>query len=102
MAFRRVGAAGELREGEMLDVDLGDERRVVVCNVGGMLYAMDGVCPHRQGPLGQGALHGTMVVCPWHAWEFDCTTGEHDYNRTLKLRLYPVKVDGDDILVDVD
>jgi nitrite reductase/ring-hydroxylating ferredoxin subunit len=43
-----------------------------------------------------------MVVCPWHAWEFDCTTGACDFNPEIVVRRYPVKVEGDDVLVDVD
>ncbi len=85
----------------MLDVDLGD-RRIAVCNVEGRLHAIDGTCPHRQGPLAHGALHGSMVVCPWHAWEFDCTTGQNDYDSRLVLRRYPVRSQDGDVLVDVD
>lgn len=101
MAFRRVGSLRDLPPGQMLELELNEEDRVIVCNVEGALHAMDGICPHRQGPLAQGALQGKMVVCPWHAWEFDCTTGEHDYNPSLKLKLFDVKVEGDDILVDL-
>jgi nitrite reductase/ring-hydroxylating ferredoxin subunit len=61
---------------------------------------MDGICPHRDAPLAQGALHGRMVVCPWHAWEFDCTTGEHDYDPGVRLRCFNVKVEDGDIFVD--
>ncbi len=74
---------------------------MVICNVGGQLHAMDGRCPHRDGPLGQGALHGTMVVCPWHAWEFDCVTGQNDYQPDLKQAKYDVRVEGDDVLVEI-
>jgi len=101
MAFRRVGSISQLPPGQMLELEISDEERVVVCNVDGKLYAMDGVCPHRNGPLAQGALQGTMVVCPWHAWEFDCISGEHDYNPDLKLKLFPVELQGDEIWVDL-
>lgn len=100
MAFERVASLADLKPGAMIDVER-DGRTVVVCNVDGEIHAMDGVCPHRQGPLGQGALHGRMVVCPWHAWEFDCVTGEHDYNPALKQAKFAVRLEGDDILVDL-
>lgn len=90
----------QLPPGSMLEL-LHQDRRIVVCNVDGKLHAMDGVCPHRQGPLGQGALHGSAVVCPWHAWEFDCSTGQHDYNPSIKLDTFRVELSGDDILVDI-
>jgi nitrite reductase (NADH) small subunit len=62
---------------------------------------MAGVCLHRGGPLGQGALHGNHVVCPWHAWEWDCRTGANGYNPDQKLAKYPVKIEGEDILIDI-
>ena len=100
MSLIKAGSLSQLLPGEMLELLHGD-RRIAICNVGGQLYAIDGVCPHRDGPLAQGALHGTAVVCPWHAWEFDCTTGQHDYNPSIKLETFKVEVSGDDILVDV-
>jgi nitrite reductase/ring-hydroxylating ferredoxin subunit len=100
MAFERLASLAELKPGTMTDFELGD-RLVVICNVGGEVHAMDGRCPHRGGPLGQGALHGQMVVCPWHAWEFDCVTGQNDYNPELRQTKYAVRLDGSDILVDL-
>jgi nitrite reductase/ring-hydroxylating ferredoxin subunit len=84
----------------MLEAVVG-ERPYAVCNVDGEVHAIDGLCPHHQGPLAQGALHGNMVVCPWHAWEFDCRTGENDRSPEANVRSIPVKVEGGDILIDV-
>ena len=100
MSLIKAGSLSQLLPGQMLEL-LHGERRVVVCNVDGSLHAMDGVCPHRDGPLAQGALHGTAVVCPWHAWEFDCITGQHDYNPSIQLETFRVQVSGDEILVDI-
>ncbi|HUQ93383.1 MAG TPA: Rieske (2Fe-2S) protein [Bryobacteraceae bacterium] len=100
MAFQPVCTVSQLPPGTLVDVTIND-KQLAICNIEGTIHAMDGICPHRNGPLGQGALHGTMVVCPWHAWEFDCTTGRHDYNPSLRLETYAVKVAGDDILVDL-
>jgi nitrite reductase/ring-hydroxylating ferredoxin subunit len=75
---------------------------VALCRVGDEIHAVDGICPHNGGPLAHGALHGTTLVCPWHAWEFDCVTGEYDRNPDLLLKKFAVKVEGDEILVDVN
>lgn len=72
-----------------------------ICNVAGTLHAVDGVCPHAGGPLGQGALHGHMLVCPWHAWEYDCRTGENDFDAAICVEPRAVRVEGEDILLDV-
>lgn len=75
-------------------------RQYAICNVGGQLHALDGTCPHRQGPLGEGALHGNTIVCPWHAWEFSCETGENTFDDTQKQQKFDVQVDGEDILIN--
>jgi nitrite reductase/ring-hydroxylating ferredoxin subunit len=100
MSFERVASLTKFPPGSLAQIQVGDEA-VALCNVGGDLYAVDGICPHSCGPLGHGALHGTTIVCPFHAWEFDCITGEHDRNPDLVLRRFAVKTSGDDILVDV-
>ena len=100
MAFVRVGSASKLPADSMFEYRMG-EWQVAVCNAGGDFYAVDSVCPHRGGPLAQGALHGTTIVCPWHAWEFDCITGLCDFNPEIQLKRYTIKVEGDDLLVDI-
>jgi nitrite reductase/ring-hydroxylating ferredoxin subunit len=72
-----------------------------ICNAGGELYALAGVCPHAGGPLGQGALHGTTLVCPWHGWEYDCRTGVNEFDEDVKVDSFAVRAEGDDILIDV-
>lgn len=101
MAFEKVAAPGAVAPGEMVEIRRG-EQRMVLCHAGGEVRALDGCCPHAGGPLAQGALHGTAIVCPWHAWEFDCRTGEHDFNPRVRLQIYPVEVRDDGIYVDCD
>lgn len=77
---------------------------VAVClaNVNGELSALDNVCPHRGGPLGQGWIEGNAVVCPWHSWTFNVKTGVAEYPEKEKVAVFPVRVDGDDVLVQID
>ena len=100
MAFRRVGELRLLPPGAALHAVIGEDA-VAVCNVDGTLYAIDGICPHSGGPLGHGALEGQVLACPFHAWEFDCMTGECMTRGTLKQATYPVKVEDGEILVDI-
>jgi nitrite reductase (NADH) small subunit len=78
-----------------------EENSYAICNAGGELHALDGFCPHAGGPLGHGALHGFTLVCPWHAWEFDCRTGANEFDPDVIVPKFPVKIDGGDILIDV-
>ncbi|SRR5579871_4057489 len=100
MSFVKVAQVSQLPPGSLTEIALGDDR-IALCNVNGQVAAIGGTCPHRGGPLGQGALHGTQVVCPWHAWEWDCRTGANDFDPNQKVPVYAVEVRGDDILIDV-
>jgi len=90
------------------DVAPGTARQVVVqgavialSNVGGQLYAMDGVCVHRGGPLGEGDLQGKVLECPLHGWTYDVTSGQSLVNPAAKLRMYPVAVRDGEIFLDL-
>ena len=99
MAFVKLLDADRLPDGAVCEVRIG-EQPLAVCHVQGKFYAVAGQCPHAGGPLGQGALHGHQIVCPWHAWEFDCRTGECDFNDT-SLANYPVTLADGAIWVDL-
>ena len=105
MAFVKIGSLSELPPGSVMEVLVGGGT-YAICNAGGEIHALDGICPHAGGPLGQGALHGTTLVCPWHAWEFECrshvtTPGADEMDDGFLVAKFPVKIDGDDILIDV-
>jgi nitrite reductase (NADH) small subunit len=100
MPFVRVGSLSALPPGSVMEAAVG-ENTFAVCNLGDEMRAFDGICPHAGGPLGQGSIQDDRLVCPWHAWEYDCRTGVNDYDENVKLATFPVKVEGDDILVDV-
>ena len=68
-------------------------------NVGGSFHAVSHVCLHRGGPIGEGTLDGPVVTCPMHGWEYDVRTGRNLANPAACLRTYPVRVEGDDVLV---
>jgi nitrite reductase (NADH) small subunit len=101
MAFVRVGSLKLLPPGSATHLEMDDGSAVAVCNVGGALYAIDGICPHSGGPLGHGVLDGPILTCPFHAWEFDCRTGVNTADEDLKQATYPVKVEDGEILVEL-
>lgn len=76
-------------------------RTIAVFNCEGTFYAIDNTCKHRGGPLGEGSLSGTTVTCPWHGWEYDVTNGTCALDSSIAVQSFPVKVEGDDILVSV-
>ena len=88
----RVASVAELGEGQAKIVEVGG-RPLAIFNVKGTFYAIDNLCPHRGGPLGEGDVDGTIVVCPWHGWRWDVTTGANANNPAVRVSCYPVTVE---------
>jgi nitrite reductase (NADH) small subunit len=100
-SLTRIASKAELPdEGEAREFNCG-EKMICIANVNGEITAMDNVCLHRGGPLGQGIIEGDKIVCPWHGWQFVAKTGEAAHNPAAKLALYPIKIEGDDVLVEI-
>ncbi len=97
---RICSAAEAPAEGAVMEADA---QGVAIClaRVGGKLSALDNLCPHRQGPLGQGWIEGNAVVCPWHSWTFDVTSGQAEVPVSERVAVFPVRVEGDDVLVEL-
>jgi len=76
-------------------------KEICIANVNGELSAMDNFCLHQGGPLGQGMIEKGKVVCPWHAWAYDPKTGEAAHNKNAKVAVYPLKIENDDVLIEL-
>ncbi len=96
----KVARVEEIPEDTGLVVSVGRDE-VALFKAEGDVYAMENLCPHREGPIGEGDLEGCIVTCPWHAWEVDVRTGEVVDDPELKARTYPVRVEGGDVFVEV-
>ena len=96
----RVAAVSDVPPGTAKEV-MADDQVVALFNVDGTFYAMDGVCPHAGGPLGEGTLQGTVVTCPWHGWQFDVKSGENCLNRRMIHKCFAVNVEGDDVIIEL-
>lgn len=76
-------------------------KMLCVANDGGEISILDNVCPHREGPLGQGMIENGKLLCPWHAWAFDLKTGAVEHIPSQKVEIYEVAIEGDDVLVKI-
>lgn len=99
--FIRAIAVGDLAPGNCMEARVGG-KAVALFNVDGVFHALSNTCVHRGGPLGQGMLDGAIVMCPWHAWTFDVTTGASNVNPSLSVARYEVKVEDGQVLIRVD
>jgi nitrite reductase (NADH) small subunit len=111
-----VCAADAMKPGEKRAVALG-ARTVVLCRTSSGYYAVSDNCPHQGASMAKGALGGTalpsrpgeyvyghdneILSCPWHAYEFDVTTGASVF-RDPKMRLacYPVTIENGQVFVE--
>lgn len=77
---------------------------VCVANLDGEnFYAIDNICTHDGGPLGEGKLAGETVECPRHGARFDVKTGAVRALPAVRpVRTYPVTVEGEEVYVEVD
>ena len=99
--FVRVAATSDLADGEMRQVSAGGTD-VLLARVDGRFHACTAFCTHYGAPLATGVLDGTTVVCPWHHAEFDVASGALCQPPALDaLRTFPVRVDGDSVMVRV-
>jgi nitrite reductase (NADH) small subunit len=96
----KVGVAADVPEGGGRQFEAAG-RKIAVFRVGGVLHAMDGVCPHRGGPVGEGTVENGIVACPWHGWRFEVATGRCVNVPGGKQTCFPVREEGGAIVVEV-
>ncbi len=97
--YVRVAHASEIPDPGRKVVEV-DERLIVVFHAAGHFYALDDVCTHDGGPLGDGELDGFAIACPRHGAKFDIRTGKAlCMPATQPTVAHHVKVVGDEILV---
>jgi nitrite reductase (NADH) small subunit/3-phenylpropionate/trans-cinnamate dioxygenase ferredoxin subunit len=98
--FQTVCKVQDLLEGEGKAVAVG-KKILAVFRVNGQVFAIDDVCPHMGASLSSGYVEQGIVTCPWHAWRFRLNDGTWADNPRLKIGCYPVRVEGDNVQVQV-
>ncbi|OIO93197.1 MAG: biphenyl 2,3-dioxygenase [Anaerolineae bacterium CG2_30_64_16] len=97
--YIKVARADEIAPGEKKIVEV-DGILVVLVNLDGEFYAIEDVCTHDGGPLGEGELDGHQLICPRHGARFDVRTGDALTMPAFEpAPTYEVKVEGGDILI---
>jgi nitrite reductase/ring-hydroxylating ferredoxin subunit len=100
MGFVKVASTTDVAPGTGKCVEV-DGKQIALFNVDGAFHAIDNTCLHRGGPLAEGELEGTVVTCPWHAWQYDVVTGRNVLDDDEGVPRYAVKVEGNDVLIEV-
>jgi toluene monooxygenase system ferredoxin subunit len=99
VTFKKICTRDDLWEGEMQSFEIDGQEILLVCADGGDIKAFQGMCPHQDVPLVEGKSDGKTVICRAHLWQFDACTGKGINPSDCALAEFPVRVEGDDILV---
>jgi len=96
-----LGSIGSIPPGEGRTFDVGPCKIAVFHTRQGGVFAAQAECPHKKGPLADGLLGDSTLVCPLHAWKFDLETGKTD-SGPCSLKTYPARLsNAGQIVVDV-
>ena len=97
----RAAAAADVTEGSALAVTV-DGVDIALVRDGGEIYAIRDECSHAAIALSEGDVEGCEIECWLHGSRFDLRTGKPTcLPATEAVAIYPVSVQGDDVLVDV-
>ncbi|MCU0504046.1 MAG: non-heme iron oxygenase ferredoxin subunit [Anaerolineae bacterium] len=100
MSFVKIATVTEIPPGMKKIVEVAGIL-IVVANIDGQFYAVEDVCTHDGGPLGEGKLDGCQLICPRHGARFDVRTGAALTMPAVEAApTYAVRVEGDDVLVE--
>lgn len=100
--FVKVARIDEIPEGEARVYEVGSES-IALCNVGGKIHAVENVCTHDDGPLGEGYLEGCQIECPRHGARFDVTSGAVTrMPAATPVRTFPVRVEKGEVFVEIE
>lgn len=97
----KLAKASDVAPGQVRVFRAGDTR-VALCRLPGGYYALQDLCTHDDGPLGEGAVVDGQVECPRHGARFDPATGAATRMPAIvPVKVYPVKLEGEDVLVQI-
>ena len=97
--FVKVAQLDDLSPGEMMMVEVGDDR-ILLANVEGNVHAIEDICSHAYASLSEGDLNGDEVECPLHGSAFNLITGEAmTPPADESVKVYELRIEGQDILL---
>ncbi len=76
-------------------------KEILLVNIKGVLHACENECPHHGSPLGAAVIKDGYLACPRHGYRFSLLDGKCSEHPDFTLKIYPVELQGDNILVDL-
>ncbi len=100
MTLVQVAVVNDIAPGQGKPISV-NGKSFAIFNVNGKFFAIENTCPHAGGPLAEGMLEQNTVVCPWHGWEFDVTSGNCVVPGGFQLKSYKVEVKENEVWIDL-
>ena len=94
-----VGTIADIPRQGARTISLDGQPIAVFRTVDDRIFALEDRCPHKQGPLSQGIVHGHAVACPLHNWRIALATGEAQGEDKGCAPVIAVRVDGERIFL---
>lgn len=101
MVELNLGPLSAIPQGEGRSFWAGGEKIAVFYTRTGQVFAVQAECPHKGGPLADGLVGGTTLICPLHAWKFDLVTGDPLMGE-CGIKTFPVRVDAGQVFLTVE
>ena len=101
MGFQKIAKKEDLWSGEMMGLEV-NGKPILLVNIDNRIYAYADACPHQNSRLSEGTLTDRILRCSRHQWEFDVCSGSGVNPQNACLMQFPIRLDGEDILVDMD
>lgn len=98
--FHTVCRVGEVLQGAGKTVQVGGKLIALFCE-NGQYHAIDDTCPHMGASLSGGHVENGIVTCPWHAWRYRLADGAWADNPKVKTGCYAVRVEGEQVQIQV-
>lgn len=100
--WEAVASLDELDDGALLQSMVGNIE-IVLCRIGGQVFALDGWCSHADARLCEGSLHGYELQCPLHEGRFDVRNGRATCDpASVDVRTFPVRIAGNTVYSKVE
>jgi len=99
MSWRRVASVDSVLAGAALPVNV-DGKEIAIYKIRDQYFSIENVCPHAYALLSDGLMEDDTIECPLHGAQFQISTGKCLSQMLRDLVKYPLKVEGNDILID--
>ena len=100
--YTKVARAEEIPAGKRRRFEI-KGHRISIFNIAGEYFAIHDTCPHKgTAPLIRGTLDGKAIKCPNHGYRFDLKTGECNIDPAFNTKVFPIRVEGGEILLFLD